>query len=384
MSRLKILYLPLWYPSPGTNPFGGVFIRERVKAASLYNDVIVAYCYELSNERQVFYRISDELEDGIRTIRISLGYSNIKIISFIVRLIALSRILRRLIKSGWKPDIIDAHPYSAAVPAIIVKKFFKIPVVITEHSGIFELHRLSFIEKLMASFAMKRASIILPVSNDLKKSIQEFYGIKNRFQVVPNVVNTQIFKLHPNREIPAGDKKYLLSVSLLADHKGIGILLEALRPIMSTRQDFHLDIVGDGPQKEYYKKFVLSSGLGDFVSFHGWKKLDEVAEFMSKCDFFVLPSYHESFGTVYIEAMACGKPVIGSSSGGTSEIVNKDNGILVEPRNLQSLVNAIQYMLDNFSQYSSAKIATYAREKFSFEAVGKELDILYREVNVTK
>jgi len=99
---------------------------------------------------------------------------------------------------------------------------------------------------------------------------------------------------------------------------------------------------------------------------------------MRNCDFFVLPSLYENFGVVYIEAMACGKPVIGTNAGGPVEIINKETGILVPPKDQESLINAINYMLDHYQEYSSEKISRYAKENFNYEVVGKKIDEIYR------
>jgi L-malate glycosyltransferase len=101
---------------------------------------------------------------------------------------------------------------------------------------------------------------------------------------------------------------------------------------------------------------------------------------MRNCDFFVQPSLQETFGVVYIEAMACGKPVIATNAGGPEEIVSDETGILVPPEDVEALKEAINYMLDNHANYCSEKIAAYARERFSYETVGKLLDKVYESV----
>ena len=65
------------------------------------------------------------------------------------------------------------------------------------------------------------------------------------------------------------------------------------------------------------------------------------------CDFLVLPSFSESFGLVLIEALACGKPVIGSDVGGISEIINDDVGLLVNPNDVSSISNSIDKLVDD-------------------------------------
>jgi glycosyltransferase involved in cell wall biosynthesis len=380
---LKILFIPAWYPSE-VNPLNGVFIKEHAKAASLYNDITVIYAYHSPDYRiKGLYQASESVEDGIRTIRVryrspfNKGYY---LISRLLRLWSTFSYFRHFMKGGWKPDIIHAHVYSAGVPAVILGTLYHIPVVITEHWSWFVLHKLTWERRLAARFALNRAKMVLPVSEYLKKQI-EAYGINNNFQIVPNVVDTQLF--YPSTDQGKDGEKRLLLVANLSPEKGIPYLLQALKQIKERRADFFLDIIGEGTKgtkREEYEEIAKELALGQIVKFHGAKAKEEVAEFMRNCHFFVQPSLWETFGVVYIEAMACGKPVIASDIPGPNEFINQDVGILVSPGDVKALTEAIDFMLDHYKDYSSEKIASYATERFSYEAVGKRLDEIYHEV----
>ena len=419
--RLKILFLPSWYPSE-KNPVSGIFIKEHAKAASLYNDIVVLYAYpDPSPSFKGLYRISEEEEERIRTIRARYGgilaytarrllasfskpdkindsKGNLRgnpILDMLKKLLRIPFLIindlfyywsifacfRRLVREGWKPDVIHAHILTAGVPAVLLGKLYRIPVIITEHWSAFPLHNLTPFGRMEARFAMNRAEIVLPDSDNLRKSI-ESYGIKNRFKIVPNVVNNEIFHPPPSQNglIRNGSKRILL-VALLTPVKGISYLLEALSQLKEERQDFVLDIVGDGPNRIEYEELARKLQLNEIVRFHGLKPKEEVAEFMRECDFFVLPSFYENFGVVYIEAMACGKPVIATNAGGPKEIVNEDIGVLVPPKDVEALIKAIEYMLDNYQNYSTEKIAQYAKKRFSYEAIGKILDEVYKSIH---
>jgi len=263
------------------------------------------------------------------------------------------------------------------VPAIILGKIYRIPVVITEHCSCFSRRILTRINILKARFAMNRAKIILPVSKDLEQVIKS-YGIENTFEVIPNTVDTKIF--YPPFKNNKNNRKRILLVALLSPVKGIPYLLKALAQLKAKRQDFVLDIVGDGPNRKEYEAMARELGLGDIVRFHGLKAKPEVAEFMRQCDFFVLPSLWENLPCVLIEAMASGLPVVATNVGGIPEIINKEVGILVPPKDVNALTRAIDYMLDHYQNYSLERISKYAKENFSYETVGKTLDNIYREV----
>ena len=380
-NRLKILFLAAWYPSK-ENPVEGIFIKEHAKAVALYNDVTVIAFTGNSRSLRRLYKVSENIEDGIRTLRIKYVGLPIPKTKDLIRWWSVISMFRKMLKEGYKPDIIHAHVYSAGVPAIILGKMYGLPVVVTEHFSGFPRRLINGFSRMQAKFAFERASLVCPVSKNLKNSI-ESYGIRARFKVIPNVVDTSLFSLQecPNlKKTEGGGKKRMLLTALLTPIKGIPYLLEALDRLKKKRSDFILDIVGDGPNRSGYEETVRELGLSDFVCFHGLKTKQEVAGFMKHCDFFVLPSLFETFGVVFIEALACGKPLVGPDIGGPHEIITTDVGKLVPTANVGALTAAIDYMLDHYKNYSPEKIVQYARERFSYKAVGQMLDEVYREV----
>jgi glycosyltransferase involved in cell wall biosynthesis len=376
--RLKILHIAGWYPSK-RNPVAGIFVREHVKATALYNDVAVLYSEGVDREIRGLYQIEDNIEDGIRTLRLYYRKSPIPKTTYFIYLWAMFRAFAKLLKEGFRPDVIHAHIYSAGVPAVLLGMWHRIPVVITEHSSAFPRGLIRGFERIKAKFAFERAAVVCPVSESLKESIERL-GVRARFQVIPNVVDTSLFSPPATRCVKDDGKKRLLTVALLTPIKGIPYLLEALALLRRKRDDFALDIVGDGPNRAEYEELTHKLGLQDIVHFHGLKTKQEIAEFMKQCDVFVLPSLVETFGVVFIEALACGKPVIASKIGGPSEIVTEEVGRLVPPGDSETLAQTLDYMLDHYKAYSSERLAQYARERYSYQAVGRKLDQLYRSV----
>ena len=373
----KILFLPSWYPSK-EDPTNGIFIKEHAKAVSLHNEVVVLYNEgHDKNLKKIWHIISDKKENGIRTIRIKDKKSLIPKISYFFYLWSIKQAFKKLLGQGWKPDIIHAHIYIAGVLAVLLGKKYKIPVIISEHFSWFPRHKLSSFDRIRAGFAMKRAKIILPVSKNLKEAI-ESYGIKNKFKIVPNVVNFQIFYpcLYHSRE----NKKKILFVGVLRPVKGVPYLLQSLSQLKQKRQDFVLDIIGDGPNENEYKELVQKLAISNFVRFHGLKPKEEIAKFMRNCDFFVSSSLWENLPCVLIEAMASGLPIVASKVGGVPEIINKKVGVLTPPKDVDELAKAIDYMLDHYKDYSPQRISEHAKSKFSYETVGKTLDQIYREI----
>ena len=199
---LNILFLPAKskYLSE-INPIAGIFIKEQAKAASLYNDIVVLYAYPNPvSKPEGFWQISEDIEEGIRTIRVKYR----KIPAYLKRLVlrngktkqplvssasnkftgapkkklrerwmmgdsllyhvSLLAAFRRLVKEGWKPDIIHAHYASAGLPAVVLGKLYGIPVIITEHRPDFSWETRTFFDRMKFRFTIKRVSMILAVS----------------------------------------------------------------------------------------------------------------------------------------------------------------------------------------------------------------------------
>jgi L-malate glycosyltransferase len=230
-----------------------------------------------------------------------------------------------------------------------------------------------------AWLAFRWASAVLPVSYALQKAIER-YGIHAHFQVIPNVADTTLFfpSSHVRKD---GNPKRILFVGKLVEVKGLPDLLHALVRLRGKRDDWHLDIVGNGDARAEYERLALNLRLCDKVSFHGLKTKQEVAEFMQQSDLFVLSSLYETFSAPAAEALACGTPVLATRCGGPEEFVIKDVGLLVPPGDPDTLCEGLDYMLDNLNLYSCRRISEYAIERFSAECVGAQLHGVYEALS---
>lgn len=384
---MHVLFITKWYPTK-ENPVSGVFVKELAKAASLHDQVAVLYGYQSSMKMKSLYEISVKVEDGINVFRVKHRELMPKKLSYLLYLYSMIRTFKK-IKMQFEPEVIHAHVYLAGFLGVICGKLYGIPVIITDHAEIIEESK-SIAQKLMngvrifiARITLNRAQLLLPASDSLRKHIESF-GIQNKFKIIHNVVDTEIF--YPSsRERDIKTEKRMLFVGSLHPIKGISYLLNALGMLQEKRSDFHLDIVGYGPYRMEYEQLVSDLGLSNQVKFHGMKRKEEVSEFMRECDFLIfpsliLPNVWEGFGIVLIEALACGKPVITTSNCKPKEIINKDYGILIPPKDTQALLEAIEYMLNHFRDYPSEENAQYVRSRFSHEAGGNLLHETYVQV----
>jgi L-malate glycosyltransferase len=378
--KIKILIIPAWFPIP-EDPAHGIFVREHAQAVSIYCDVVILYSRSeklpLPNLIKI---ISDQGEEGLRTVRISHRFFSVSVVNFVLYMISIWLGKRYLEKRGFKPDIIHAHEFMAGFPAIILKKWRNIPVVITEHWTGFPRRELNWFAKVRARIAFQNADAVCPVSQNLREHI-EAYGIKARYHVIPNPVNTRLFYPDISKNANRTDHiKHILFVGRLHPNKGLQYLIKAMSEIIKNRRDFVLDIVGEGPNKIEYQELTKSMGLDNFIKFHGGKALLDVSDCMRRADFVVLPSEWENLPVVLLEAMACGKPIIASSVGGIPEIVEPRVGLLVKSKDVIELATAINHMLDNYLDYPMEVIGQLGRNKYSFETIADLYYKLYLEV----
>ena len=130
-------------------------------------------------------------------------------------------------------------------------------------------------------------------------------------------------------------------------------------------------------------EFILvAHGLGLLnrsVFFRGEITYTEVAEEVRRSHCFILFSDSETFSCVTAEALCCGLPVIASRVGALPELVSPENGILVEPRDVQALTRAMQDIMDNYQGFSSEAISKKASDQYGYSALAARFRELYEE-----
>jgi len=381
--RLNVLFWPAWYPRD-SHPSDGIFVRRFAEAVNLYHNVAVICVYSEGKWREIkgVYKIETRRDEGITEIRVNCLHLGLPPFDFFLRLLGSFIAFIKLIKSGFKPDIIHLHVFSAPLTALLISKLYGIPLILTEHAAEFTWHKLSYLEVLRAKIVANNCRLILPVSPDLSEALRS-YGIDKPLRVVPNVVDTTAFHPLPKKERESHRERKptrFLSVGNLIPRKNFSCLIMAGGILAQKRSDWEIWIVGDGPLKDQLEKLAEKKGIEKQVKFLGYKKPVEVAEIMRQAHIFVFPTLNETFGCVVVEAMASGLPVIATDVPGVRWIVAPHTGLLVPPNNPSCLAEAMDYMLDNHHLYDPDSIASYARSTFNYHQIGKMLDDIYRMI----
>ena len=130
---------------------------------------------------------------------------------------------------------------------------------------------------------------------------------------------------------------------------------------------------------EILQREINTSNLQNNIVLLGQKNKQEIVQLLQQSDLFVLPSRSETFGVVYIEAMACGLPIIATDCGGPRDIVTKDNGLLIPNEDVDALGEAILYMVENIDKYDRKAIAEDCQARFSPKVVAKQLTQIFED-----
>jgi glycosyltransferase involved in cell wall biosynthesis len=285
---------------------------------------------------------------------------------------------------GLIPEVFHVHfvyPAGCIIP-MLKKRFPDTPVVLSIHGSDWYLNLENHKIYLQVIDNLRSSDKIIVVGNKLKNDIlYHLPKLVDKIIVVPNGIEITDYNLHTinHKQMIQDNKKInILMVGAYTEIKGIRVLLEAISIIDSS--NFELTVVGKTPDIPLYKKLCklkTDFGLDQIVKFETAKPRDVLAKYYHECDFFVLPSLSEGFGIVLIEAMLFGKPVISTCSGGPEDIINKDNGLLIEPGNALLLSNAIKKMLKNYKKYNSNDISEKIKKKYSSEIIVQQLIDVY-------
>jgi teichuronic acid biosynthesis glycosyltransferase TuaC len=276
--------------------------------------------------------------------------------------------VRRLEKSGCA-DIIDAHfGYPDGYAATLLGRWLKLPVSVTlrgtevPHAGLSAMRR-----RLALTF--KRADQVFSVSDSLRQLALRLGATESRTQVVGNGVDLDKFSPEDRREarlkygLPQ-QAKVLVSVGALVERKGFHRVIQILPNLLDHIPDLHYLIVGggspEGNMEVELREQVTRLGLEKQVHFLGAMPPEELKWPLSAADIFVLATRNEGWANVFLEAMACGLPVVTTDVGGNAEVVCSPTlGQIVPYGDSPALEQAIVASLEK--EWDMSAIQNYAR-----------------------
>lgn len=393
---MNLFLLPTWYPS-SSSPLSGSFTKEQAEAiAELAPDIRVlvslwGHADAVLPARSLWrwpqrlaWRLLQEKDqvrerNGVYEIfNAKINWSGRLPFGGIRQLIEVNRRNFQLAQRRFgRIDLIHAHvSYPGGYIASLLSQEFGVPYVLTEHMGPFPfpslLHSGQPVPEIAQAFQQAAASIA--VSPSLSQRVTSFGYPAPR--VIPNMVDERAFTLGQ----PNSSKTVFFTLCGISEQKGIDHLLEAIALWNPPANLFEFRIGGDGPQRAAYEAKAQSLGLADRVRWLGAVSRTQAPTLFTDCHIYVMPSRHETFGVVYAEAIASGKPIIATRCGGPEFIVNATNGVLVDVGDVPALSQAMQTMAAHWADYSPQAIRQDFEQRFSRTAVVYQLRALYQEV----
>lgn len=399
---MRVLILSHLYPNT-TNPVYGIFVHEqvqelvrqgcevRVVSPVPWSPIPVRW---LKDKWGAYARIP------LRTVRDGITVYHPRYVSFPQArffehsgwfyYLGVRKTIER-IHRAFPFDIVHAH---VALPdgygALLLKKSYNKPLIVTIHGldVMITIYRNARCRKNVDK-VFGTATRVICVSTALKNfCLQVNDTDETRFRVIPNGFSPwKRFHDHTFLKDKYQGKVILLTVGYLIKRKAHEYVIQALQESIKRMPNLVYLIVGEGPEEDYLKRLVDRLRLNDYVEFCGRKDRETVMEYMSICDLFVMPSWDEAFGVVYLEAMGHGKPVIACRGQGIEDvIVDGKTGLLVKPKDLDSLKEAMIRLLSDRSlaEDMGRKGRQVVLSHFTWEKSAQKLMGIYREVLVER
>ncbi len=381
-STLHVLTLTPFFPSD-QNEVSGCFIAEPIEQLKQFGvDSSVIAVSPIYYPRK--HPSSSAAAEWVRYPQVpgNLGLSSAGKLLY-------ARLLGRIRKlHGAKPiDVIHAH---GALPcghaSALLSRHLGIPFVVTVHG--LDVFNTCFHGGTPAKWRRQEsvavyqaAQIVICISEKVQQILRDGLRAGARSAVVYNGTDAELFSPGPVAVVPP--EKEILVVGNLIASKGQELALRAIVRLGTLFPHLRCQIIGEGPDHARLEALASKLGLSQRVRFLGRQSRAAVADAMRACSVFVLPSRNEGLGCVYLEAMACGKPVIACRGQGIEEIIEHGrNGWLIPVDGLDELAHGLSTLLQ--SAEVSSHMGTAARETvlngLTLSDQAQRLANIYRQV----
>lgn len=293
-----------------------------------------------------------------------------------------------MMKNRKKLSLTHAHyAFPTGIISLIGKKMFGIPYVVTVHGG--DIDKMAARSQRIADMTkniLRQAESVIVVGDKLREDVINNFDVPEaNVHVMSMGVDTSIFnyvaKVEAREKLTLPiEEKILIFVGNVIQAKGLLELVEAFDSLKMSFPDSSLYVIGsqkDGQFVEELRSFIREKDVED-IHFKEPLGQADLALWMSAADALVLPSYHEGFGLVALEAMSAGTKVVATDVGGLSYLLKDQAGILVEPKNPDSLAKGLWSALDENSNVIDETVVQAKIAQHSYETILEDLLSIYR------
>lgn len=363
-----ILHICSWFPHEG-DPQNGVFIRQHIEITQdSFLPVII--CNTPKNHKHI---APDSFE--VHNLRAKTSkWSKIK---------QAKKIFKQLLTEKGAPTAIHLHVVAPlGLLALIAKKFFDAPIIITEHwtgyrTGLFS--KAPPLHKIIAKKVFLKAKKAIVVSESLKQDLLALRVCQqDKIVVCPNPI-----LLFPRQGPQASLRQSGINMLSVADfneaNKNFLGILSAFEQATIEYPNLHWTIIGDGPDKTLFENTLANSSAKNKVHLLGRQSQNFVHQHYSEFDFLVSFSRFETFAMVPAEAIMAGIPVIATRCGGPEYYVNDRNGIVIKSEDDEALAQAIINLSQSFQNFSPSQLKLSLPKAFLPENFKHTITNLYIE-----
>jgi len=271
----------------------------------------------------------------------------------------------------------------------IIKKIFKINVIITVIGTELNISQKKKMLSLVNKFAIKYVDEITVVSSSIKKMLIKILATDPQMiSVIHHGLSFELFSSSNNQRVKEkygkDYGKLIVSVGRLAPVKGYDILIRALKILKDDGIDFRLLLVGEGRQRRYLEKLSVQLELTDRIVLTGSVPYEEVGDYISAGDIFVISSIYEGLPRALIEATYLGKSVVVTSCGGIPDFLQLFNhGYIVPPKDPRALAAKMEKLLgDDATRTMFERRALKIRDEniFDWDYAVDQYDKLYKKL----
>ena len=383
---MRILFVNYEYPPLGGG--GGIATRDiAVELAKRHEvDVLTSAAADLAPH---------ELADGVNIYRVPVVGRTRRSTASIVSMISFwpigIRHGRRLLENRTYDVVNSWFAVPSGPTGIHLARCLRAPHVVTMAGGdIYDPSKWYTPDKNPILRAAVRRVLAashghVAVSTDLARRAREIYGFQGPIDVIS--LGAPAPRFDPASRAQLGLEPgvvYIATVGRLVRRKNLTALIMALHRL--GRDDVQLLVIGDGPEQAALQAQAQQLGLGHRVQFRGFVPDSTKYQLLAAADVFALPSLHEAFGLVYLEAMHCGLPVVAGRPGGQEDYLSDGRtGYLVPHDDAESLLEALQKLVSNpeLRAAMSAHNRTVA-QRFSIAATADEYESLFSRIGRTE
>lgn len=289
------------------------------------------------------------------------------------KLLALRHTFKQYCKQYGQPDIIHAHNtiYSGYLATQLAKEA-SIPIVLTEHFSGYWRGIVSEAQMVLVKQTLEQADEVLAVSRALADTFVQLTGVNRSIGAIGNIVDVEFFYKTSTPKLPFT----FASITRFDKNKSVDGLLKAFHQAFQGT-DVTLSLAGDGELMPEMKQLVSELGIDKQVKFLGRINRDAIRDLIQSSHAVVSSSQYETFGITLIEAMACGRPIIATRSGGPEMFINDQNGLLVPTQDVNALASAMQCMIKTYNNYDGTQIRRNCVQQFSERAIVNRLETIY-------